>query len=175
MKTKCWILVLSAMLIFASSLLGLPLTATIFQESARLKARVDTWNKQCGSKSAYDENCDKKRHALSKDLGDFIALVNDELQFLRGAVSPDAPPDFVRETEGRRKIMQLEAQIALHHLRWLGLPLSDPDRQTEWTILKSEKARLESEYAEAHRRFDGEWISLPVSSVKVTSPSPKKP
>ena len=163
------------MLIFASSLLGLPLTATIFKESARLMAKVDSWNRQCGNKPDYDENCQKKRHALSKELGEFVALVNDELRFLRGPVSPDAPPDFVRETEGRRKIMELEGRVALHNLKWLGLPISDPERQSEWIALESDKAGLESDYAETHRRFDGKWISIPVSSVKNISPAPKKP
>ena len=164
-------LILSAMLIFASSLLGLPLTATIFRESARLKTRVDTWNTQCGSKTEYDESCGKRRHALSKQLGEFIALINDELQFISGPVSPDAPADFVREAEGRRKIMELEARIALYNLKWLGLPLSDPQRKAELAQLESDKAALKSEYAETHRVFDGQWISLPVTSV---SPAPRK-
>jgi hypothetical protein len=168
-------LVLAALLIFASSLLALPLTATIFKESDRLKAKVDSWNKQCGNKPDYDENCQKKRHALSKELGEFIALVNDELHFLRGPVSPDAPADFLRETEGRRKIMELEARVAMHNLKWLGLPLDDPERKSEWAALESEKAELEGDYAETHRRFDGKWISIPISSIQKISPAPKKP
>jgi len=168
-------LICSVLLIFASSLAALPLTATIFKESNRLSGKIDSWNKQCGSKPDYDENCQKKRHALSKELGEFIALVNDELQFLRGPVSPDAPPEFIRETDGRRKVMELEKRIAVHNLKWLGLPLSDPERKSEWAALESDKAQLEFEYAETHRKFDGKWISIPISSIQQISPAPKKP
>ena len=162
---------LAAILMFASSLLALPLTATIFQESARLQAKVATWNKQCGGKAESNESCDKRRHAISRELGEFVALVNDELSFIQGPMSPDAPPDFVREIEGRRKIMEVEARIALHNMKWLGLSMSDPKRKSEMAALENDKAALQSEYALTHSKFDGKWVSLHVESI---SPAPKK-
>jgi hypothetical protein len=160
-----------AVLGLVSSLAALPLTATIFQQSARLRNKVDIWNKQCGSKTEYDEACDKRRHVLSKELGEFIALVNDELTFLRGPMSPDAPADFIKEAEGRRKIMELEARTALYEIKWLGLPAADPQRKAELAALTADRAALEPDYAETHQRFDGKWISIPVSSI---SPAPKR-
>jgi hypothetical protein len=164
-------LILLTAVALASSLFALPLTVTIFQDSARLRTKVAAWMKQCGNKTEYDESCTKRRHTLSKELGEFVALVNDEISFLQGPISPDAGPEFVKETEGRRKIMEHEVRVALHDMKCLGLPASDPQCTEEATALESEKAALESEYALTHRNFDGKWISIPVSSVSV---APKK-
>ena len=156
-----------------SLLFALPLTATIFQESAKLRAKVDLWNKQCGNKSDYNEPCSKRRHALSKELGDFVALVNDELSFINGPISPDAPADFVKEAEGRRKIMEHEVRVALHDLKCLGV--SDAQCHEEAAAIEAEQVALEAEYKETHARFDGQWISLRVKAIK-TGPqaSPSK-
>jgi hypothetical protein len=75
-------------LILVPSLFALPLTALIFEQSAKLAAKVAAWNKQCGGKPTYDDACMKKRYALSGELGKFVALVNDELDGLRD-ISPD--------------------------------------------------------------------------------------
>ncbi len=96
-------------LIVISSLFALPLTALIFQQSTELADKVAAWNKQCGDKPYYDEECTKKRSRLSGELGKFVALVNDELDGLRD-ISPDASDDFVKEANGRRKIMELEVR-----------------------------------------------------------------
>src|SRR5438132_3098654 len=92
-------------LILIPSIFALPLTAIIFQQSAKLADKVAAWNKQCGDKPSYDDACMKKRYSLSGELGKFVALVNDELS---GSVSPDASDDFVKEYNGRRKIMEHE-------------------------------------------------------------------
>jgi hypothetical protein len=164
-------LILLTAVALAASLVALPLTVTIFQESARLKAKVAAWTKQCGSKTEYDETCTKRRHALSKELGEFVALVNDEISFIRSPISPDAGAEFAKEIEGRRKIMEHEVRVALHDMKCLGLPASDPQCIEEVTAIESEKAGLDSEYALTHQHFDGKWISIPVSSVSV---APKK-
>src|SRR6266496_2830927 len=141
-------------LIVISSLFALPLTALI---------------KQCGDKPYYDEECTKKRSRLSGELGKFVALVNDELDGLRD-ISPDASDDFVQEVNGRRKIMELEVRNALHIIRCLGVPASDPQCGAESASIDAEKAALQTEYKQTHAAFDGTWISIPVSS-----PIPKKP
>ena len=113
-------------LIVISSLFALPLTALIFQQSAKLADEVAAWNKQCGEKPSYDEACMKRRYKISGELGQFVALINDELDGLRG-ISPDATADFVKEVEGRRKIMELEVRNALYVIKCVGgVPSSGP-------------------------------------------------
>ena len=154
--------------ILISSLLALPLTALIFQQSAELADKVAAWNKQCGDKPSYDETCMKKRYALSGELGKFVALVNDELS---GSVSADASDDFVKEFNGRRKIMKHEVRVALYNIKCLGRPASDPQCSAESAAVDVEKTALQAEYKQTHAVFDGPWISIPVT----VSPRPKKP
>jgi hypothetical protein len=156
-------------LIVISSLCALPLTALIFQESAKLAKKVAVWNKECGDKPYYDEDCKKKCSDLSGELGKFVALVNDELAGLRD-ISPDASDDFVKEANGRRKIMELEVRNALHIIRCLGVPASEGQCSKESVAIDEEKAALQAEYQQTHAWSDGTWISIPVSS-----PLPKRP
>ena len=155
-------------LIVISSLFALPLTALVFQQSAELAKKVAAWNKQCGNKPSYDEACMKKRYALSGELGKFVAIVNDELS---GTVSPNASDDFVKEFNGRRKIMEHEVRVALYNLKCLGRPASDPQCSAESAAIDVEKTALQAEYKQTHAVFDGTWISIPVT----VSPRPKKP
>jgi len=150
-----------------TSLFALPLTVLIFQQSAELADKVAAWNKQCGNKPSYDDVCMKKRYEISGELGQFIALVNDELN---GSVSADASDDFVKEYNGRRKIMEHEVRLALYNIKCLGRPASDPQCSAELAAIDVEKAALQTEYKQTHAVFDGTWISIPVSS-----PLPKKP
>ncbi|MEY2491036.1 MAG: hypothetical protein QOC70_2978 [Verrucomicrobiota bacterium] len=154
-------------LILIPSLFALPLTALIFKQSAKLADKVAAWNKQCGDKPYYDEACTKKRYALSAELGKFVAFVNDELSALRD-ISPDASADFIKETNGRRKIMELEIRIALYDMRCLGVSASDPQCSAEAAAIDAEKSALQAEYKQTHAAFDGNWISIPISS-----PAPK--
>ena len=155
-------------LIVISFLFALPLTALIFQQSAELTKKVAAWNKQCGDKPSYDEACMKKRSALSGELGKFVALVNDELD---GSVSADASDDFVKEFNGRRKIMEHEVRVALYNIKCLGRPASDPQCSAESAAIDVEKTALQAEYKQTHAVFDGTWISIPIT----VSPRPKKP
>jgi hypothetical protein len=157
-------------LILISSLFALPLTVIIFQESAKLAKKVAGWNKQCGDKPSYKEHCFEKRQKLSGELGQFVALVNDELDGLRD-ISPDASDDSVKEFIGRRKIMELEVRNALYVIKCLGVPASEPQCSAESAAIDVEKAALQAEYKQTHARFDGEWISLRAT----VSPAPKKP
>jgi hypothetical protein len=156
-------------LIVIPSVFALPLTALIFQESAKLAKKVVAWNEQCGDKPYYDENCLKKRRALSGELGQFVSLVNDELITL-GDVSPNASDQFVKESNGRRKIMELEIRNALHIIKCLGMA-SEPQCTAESAAIDEEKAALQAEYKQTHDVFDGTWISLRAS----VSPVPRKP
>jgi hypothetical protein len=158
-------------LTLVSPLVALPLTVVIFQKSAKLAKEVAAWNAQCGNKPSYDDVCMKKRYKISGELGEFVALINDELGFIRGPMSPDAPADFVKESDGRRKIMELEARNALHIIKCLGVPASEPQCSAESAAIDEEKAALQAEYKETHARFDGKWISLRAT----ISPVPKKP
>ena len=155
-------------LILIPCLFALPLTALIFQQSAELAKKVAAWNKQCGDKPSYDENCMKKRYAISGELGKLVTLVNDELS---RSVSSDASDDFGKEYNGRRKIMELEVRNALHIIRCLGVPASDPQCNAESAAIDEEKAALQAEYKQTHAWSDGAWISLRAS----VSPAPKKP
>ncbi len=155
-------------LILIACLFALPLTVLIFQESAKLADKVAAWNKQCGDKPSYDDVCMKKRYKISGELGEFVALVNDELS---GSVSPDASDDFVKEYNGRRKIMEHEVRVALYNIKCLGRPASDPQCSAESAAIDAEKAALQAEYKQTHAVFDGTWISIPVT----VSPRPKKP
>jgi hypothetical protein len=166
LEMKKLILVFILALIVISSLFALPLTAMIFQQSAELAKKVAAWNKQCREKPSYDEACMKKRYALSGELGQFVALVNDELS---GSVSPDASDDFVKEYNGRRRIMEHEVRVALYNIKCLGRPASDPQCSGESAAIDVEKAALQAEYKQTHAWSDGTWISIPVS------PAPKKP
>jgi hypothetical protein len=157
-------------LILVSPLLGLPLTVVIFQQNAKLMKEVADWTAQCGAKSSYDDACMKRRYKISGELGEFVALLNDELGFIRGPISPDAPADFIKESEGRRKIMELEARNALHIIKCLGVSAFEPQCSAEAAAIDAEKDALQSEYKETHARFDGKWISLRVTA----SPAPRK-
>ena len=154
--------------IIISSLFALPLTALIFRQSAELADKVAVWNKHCSSKPSYDDACMKKRYQISGELGKFVALVNDELN---GSVSADASDDFVKEFNGRRKIMKHEVRVALYNIKCLGRPASDPQCSAESAAIDAEKASLQAEYKQTHAVFDGPWISIPVT----VSPRPKKP
>src|SRR6266498_5727497 len=128
-------------LILIPFLFALPLTVLIFQQSAELADKVAAWNKQCGNKPSYDDVCMKKRYEISGELGQFVALVNDELS---GSVSPDASDDFLKEYNGRRKIMEHEVRVALYNIKCLGRPASDPQCSAELTAIDAEKASLQS-------------------------------
>src|SRR5438874_3601639 len=171
LEMKKLILVFILALIVISSLFALPLTALIFQQSAELAKKVAAWNKQCGDKPDYDDACMKKRQSLSGELGKFVALVNDELSTLRGPISADASDDFIKEFNGRRKIMEHEVRVALHNIKCLGRPASDPQCSAELAAIDAEKASLQAEYKQTHAVFDGTWISIPVT----VSPRPRKP
>jgi hypothetical protein len=167
---KRFITILILTLSFVGVLFALPLTALIFQQSAKLADEVAAWNKRCGQKTAYDEACDKKRYQISGDLGKFVAMVNDELRLLQD-ISPNASEDFVREATGRRKIMELEVRNALHVIKCLGTQASDAQCAEEAAAIEAEKVALQAEYKQSHAIFDHKWISVPVK----VSPAPKKP
>jgi hypothetical protein len=156
--------------VLVSSLVALPLTVVIFQQSAKLAKEVAAWNTQCGDKPYYDDACMKKRYMISGELGEFVALVNDELGGLRD-ISPGAPDSFVKESNGRRKIMELEARNALHIIKCLGVAATEPQCNAESAAIDEEKASLQAEYEQTHAAFDGQWISLRAT----VSPAPKKP
>jgi hypothetical protein len=168
MKRLLLTLILALTLI--PSLFALPLTVLIFQQSAKLADEVAAWNKQCGDKPSYDDACMKKRYKISGELGQFVALVNNELEGLRD-ISPDASDDFVKEVTGRRKIMELEVRNALCIIKCLGVPASELHCSAESAAIDEEKAALQAEYKQTHAAFDGKWISLRAS----VSPAPKKP
>jgi len=168
LKKLHFILILALSLI--PSLFALPLTALIFQQSAKLADEVTAWNKECGDKPSYKEHCYEKRYKLSGELGQFIALVNEELAALRDT-SPDAPVNFVKEAGGRRKIMELEVRNALHVIKCLGVPASEPQCGAESAAIDAEKTALQAEYQATHAVFDGKWISLRAT----VSPAPKNP
>ncbi len=161
-------------LILIPSVFALPLTALIFQESAKLAKEVAAWGEQCGDKPYYDESCLKKRRALSGELGQFVSLVNDELTTLRD-ISPNASAEFVKESNGRRKIMELEVRNALHIIKCLGMA-SEPQCSAESAAIDEEKAALQAEYKQTHAVFDGNWISLraTVSPAPVGSQPPEE-
>jgi len=169
--TQRVIVSLGATLVAAPILLALPLTAIIFRESAKLADEVAQWNKQCGSKPFYDETCSKRRYELGAELAKFVALVNDELDALREA-NPNAPPEFIKESNGRRQIMELEVRNALHAIKCLGTPSNDSQCAAEAAAIEKDKATLQAEYKETHAIFDQKWISLP-GKVEV-SPAPRK-
>ena len=87
----------------------------------------------------------KKRSDLSAELGQFVALVNDELNSLRD-ISPDASDNFVKEFNGRRKIMEHEVRVALYNIKCLGRPTSDPQCSAESAAIDAEKAALQAEH-----------------------------
>lgn len=169
-NVKKLLIAFGTVLLLIPSLLALPLTVMVFQGSAKLEKKVTDWNKQCGGKPYYDDACSKKRRALSAELGQFVALVNDELAGLRD-ISPDASSDFVIEASGRRKIMEHEIRVALYRIKCLGTPANDPQCHAESEAIDTETESLAVEYKKTHAAFDGTWVSLHVS----VSPAPKKP
>jgi len=155
------ILIFGSALITLSSLCAIPLTTLIFQESERLADKVAAWNKECGNK-AGDQTCMTRRYDLSGDLGKFVAMVNDEL-------------GFSREAFGRRKIMELEIRTALHAIRCLGVPESDPQCSEESAAIERDKAVARSDYQEMREDFDAKhWISVHVPTPPAKA-SPSKP
>jgi hypothetical protein len=167
---KKLLLSFGTVLLLIPSLLALPLTVLVFQESAKLDKKFTAWNKQCGNKPDYDETCSKRRRALSAELGQFVALVNDELAGLRD-ISPDASSDFVIESNGRRKIMEHEIRVAFYRIKCLGAAANDPQCHAESVAINKETESLAAEYKKTHAAFDGTWVPLHVS----VSPAPRKP
>src|SRR5580704_4799463 len=159
--------------VLVSSLVALPLTVVIFQQSAKLAKEVAAWNTQCGDKPYYDDACMKKRYKISGELGEFVALVNDELGGLRD-ISPGAPDSFVKESNGRRKIMELEARNALHIIKCLGVAATEPQCNAESAAIDEEKASLQAEYEQTHAAFDGQWISLRAHCLASAKEAPIK-
>jgi hypothetical protein len=60
-----------------------PLSVLIVEENERIADEVRAFNKQCSHADSFSGgSCMDKRYALSGELGKFVALVNDELEFL---------------------------------------------------------------------------------------------
>lgn len=151
---KKHVLIFSLAVIVISPLGAIPLTALIFQESAKLAEEVAAWSKQCGDKGD-DPTCYKRRF----ELGKFVAMVNEERGFAR----------FGDGADGRGKIMELEIRTALHAIRCLGVPESDSQCSEESAAIERDKAVARKAYVEMREEFDAKnWIS-----VHVPTPPPK--
>jgi len=110
-----------------------------------LAKKVAAWEQECRDKPYYDEACTKKRKLISGEMGQFVALVNDELAGLRD-ISPDASADFLKEADGRRRIMELEVRNALQIIKCLGVPSSDAQRGAESAVPSPVFAAIETRF-----------------------------
>jgi len=99
---------------------AVPLSVLIEQESAKLRSRVEAFDKECGGGKAFaDEKCVNKASKLSADLAKHVALVNQELGFLL-APSADADEEFMQGVTARIAMMQFENRWTLHSIKCLG-------------------------------------------------------
>jgi hypothetical protein len=153
-------------LVFLPSIYASRRAVVIFQEQAKLAHEIAAWEKECADQSSQDKTCLKKRDKLIGELREFVALINDELDVLR-QVSPNAPDDFVKETEGRRKVMEFEVRDTLYIIKCLGVSAAEPQCSAEAAAIEKEKAVIETEYKATLAEFrtsgfDGKWLSLRV-------------
>ena len=130
-----------------TSLSAIPLTQLIMKESDRLTAKVEAWNKQCGGKPSYDEDCMKKRYKLCGELGAFVALANDEVIALED-LSPNTLPSDREAFDTRRKFVEHLIRVALYNIKCLGRPASDPRCNRESAAIDAEKAAIQVEYGQ---------------------------
>ena len=87
-------------LVVAASLFGTPLYVIINQESEKIADSIRAFNKDCGGNKSFDDQpCMDRRYKLSGDLGKFVALLNDELNFL---IVPVASTSTSRLRSGSR-------------------------------------------------------------------------
>jgi len=158
---------LLGILCLASGLFAMPLTSLIFQQSAKLSHEIATWTNQCEQKPSSDETCMKQRYKIAGELGQFVALVNNELEILREGTKVD--PSMAEETNARLKVMQLEIRMALHNIKCMGLA-EDPQCTEESASIEKERVSLEAEYKQTHAKFDGKWLSVPVTTSDLGKP-----
>jgi len=158
------LVVLGVIFALVSSLYASRRAVIIFQEQTRLANEIAAWEKQCADQSSHDKTCLEKRDKLIAELREFVAMINDELNVLR-QVSPNAPDDFVKKTEGRRKVMEFELHNTLYVIKCLGVPASEAQCSAESVAIEKEKAVIETKYASTLTEFktsgfDGQWLSL---------------
>jgi hypothetical protein len=138
---------------------AVPLSVLIGQESAKLHVQVEAFNKECGGdKSFVGDPCMKRRYKLSGDLGQFVALVNDELSFLSDGDSWDA----------RRNLMLFEVRDALYNIKCLGR--SDKECTDEAKALQADPVAKEAVAMRAGADEEAKHWHL----VKVVSTTPEQ-
>ncbi len=130
-----------------TSLSAIPLTQFIRKENDRLTAKIEAWSKQCGGKPSYDEDCMKKRYKLCAELGQFVALANDEVIALED-LSPNTLPSDREVFDTRRKFVEHLIRVALYNIKCLGRPASDPQCSGESAALDAEKAAIQAKYGQ---------------------------
>ena len=133
-------IICSALAVVARSTFGIPLSELILQENEKLTAKVEAWQKQCSDKPDYDESCMKQRYDLCGELGKFVALVNDEVVMLRGPSASNMSAADRQNFDARLRHMEYLIDLAIHRMRCLGRPASDPICKAEATALQKRKS-----------------------------------
>jgi len=125
---------------------AVPLTQLIVNENDKLTAKVGAWNKECGGKPYYDQDCMKRRYKLCGELGEFVALASDEIVALEN-VSPDASTSDKGEFEARRKVVEHLIHVALNNIKCLGRS-DDSHCRAELTADVTESTRSKKKIAD---------------------------
>ena len=98
---------------------AVPLMQLIISENDKLMSKVEAWNKECGRKPYYDQDCMNRRYNLCGELGKFVALANDEIGALSN-LSPDTSASDKGEFEARRKSVEHLIDVAVQNIKCLG-------------------------------------------------------
>jgi hypothetical protein len=115
-------------LTLAAGLFAIPLSVLVTQESEKIADSIRAFNKDCGGdKSFVDQPCMDRRFKLSGELGQFVAMLNDELNLLSAPETATPPAGYEAQAaedekrwDDRRKDMKLHIRWAHHWMDCLG-------------------------------------------------------
>jgi hypothetical protein len=128
-----------------TGLLALPLSVLIVKESEKIADSIRAFNNDCGGDKPFvDQPCMDRRFKLNGDLGQFVAMCNDELDFLSAPETATPPTGYEaqageneKRTADRSKDTKLQIRWALHWINCLGREDANECKQ-ERTALNKE-------------------------------------
>jgi hypothetical protein len=145
MKTIIAILAALALLCFGLAADAVPLSVLIVQESEKIADSIRAFNKDCGGdKSFVDQPCMDRRRKLSGDLGQFVALINDELDFLSAPATRTPPAGYEAQAAENEKRWADRSKDMKLQIRWAHYWMDCLGRE-DASECKQERAALDEE------------------------------
>jgi hypothetical protein len=127
-----------------AGLFAIPLSALVTKESEKIADSIRAFNKDCGGDTSFvDQPCMDRRYKLSSDLGQFVALLNDELNFLNEPASTPPPGYEAQAAEDEKRFADRRKDMQLH-IRWAHYWMDCLGRE-DASECKQERAALDKE------------------------------